>query len=382
MDEPNSNKEGDTVIFFKRAKRFLEKGITFGQTIPTWLDKKARWNNWNTERAIQYGYKSSAAVYSCVNLLSKSASSVPWHVYKKNSQGSWEIIPNHPLELLISKPNPFMSRKDLIERITLHLYLGGNSILSKVRANNIVAELWPLPPDAMKVVPSQKDFISHYEYRANGIVHRIETRDIIHNKFIDPSNMFWGMAPLEAGAKQIDTDTSALEWNKVSLQNRAITDGVFSFDNPLTKEQWEEARRMVREQYSGPENARTPWVLGANAKWQPLSLSPQEMDFIESRKFTREEICSIFGVPPVMIGYYENATLANIETGRKIFWQDTLIPYLEDLKNCFNLALTSEFGGEIEISYDVSMVDALQENLTDKINNARTLWRWVFRLML
>jgi HK97 family phage portal protein len=360
---------------FNKAKQFFKKGITYGQTIPTWIDKKARWNSWSTERAIKYGYKTSAVVYSCINLISKSASSVPWHVYRRNAQGEKEVVPNHPLSLLIEKPNPFMSRKDLIERITSHLYLGGNSITSKVRANDIVSELWILPPDAMKIVPSQTDFISHYEYRADGIVHRIETRDIIHNKFIDPGNMFWGMSPLQAGAKQIDTDVSAMEWNKVSLQNRAITDGVFSFENPLTHEQWTEARKMVREQYSGASNAHTPWVLGNNAKWQPLSLSPQEMDFIESRKFTREEICSIFGVPPVMIGYYENATLANIETGRKIFWQDTIVPYLEDLKNCLNLALSNDFGGEdLELSYDLSKVDALQENMTEKITNAKSLW--------
>jgi HK97 family phage portal protein len=355
-------------------KNIFKKSITYAQTIPLWKDGKPKWNDWRTDRAIKYGYKSSATVYSCINLIAKSASSVPWHVYKKNREGSWEIVEGHPLEILIDKPNAFMSRKDLIERMTTHLYLGGNSILTKNRANNITAELWIMPPDAIQVVPSSRDFISHYEYKADGLQYRLESKDVIHNKFIDPGDMYWGMAPLQAASKQIDTDVSALNWNKVSLQNRGITDGVFSFEQPLTKQQFDEARVMVREQYSGTENGRTPWVMGSGATYTPMALSPAEMDFIESRKFTREEICSIFGVPPVMIGYYENATLANVETGRKIFWQDTLIPYLEDIKNCFNLSLTPEFGNDIELGYDTSNVDALQENMTEKINNAKSLW--------
>ena len=91
------------------------------------------------------------------------------------------------------------------------------------------------------------------------------------------------------------------------------------------------------------DNAHTPWVLGAGANWQQMSLSPAEMDFINSRKFTREEICTIFQVPPPMIGIQDRMTYNNIETARKIFWMDTVTPLLEDIKDCFNLSLTPEF---------------------------------------
>jgi HK97 family phage portal protein len=332
-------------------------------------------SEWDYQNAIKHGYKRSAIVYSCINLIAKSAASVQWKTYKRNRDGTWEEIIDHPLTLLIEKPNPFMSQKDFIERMTHSLYLGGNSVFTKIRGTgNTVLELWYLPQDNIKPVPDPKKFISHYEYDAEGIKRNIATADIIHNQFLNPSDLFWGIAPVRAAAEIVDTDNEAIAWNRNSMQNRAISDGAFILEQPLTKDQWEEARQQITDQHTGTDNARSFWVLGAGASWQPLSLSPAEMDFIESRKLNREEICSIFGVPPVMVGLYENATLANIETGRKIFWLDTIIPYLSDIRNCLNASLAAEYGTDIRLDFDTSTVEAIQENIQDKIANATSLF--------
>lgn len=342
---------------------------------------KPVWSDWSTANAVKQGYKESIWVYTAINKKAAAAASVPWKVYKLNqSSGEWEEQKNHPLEQLIERPNPFMTRKDLIERITAHLNLGGNALQKKVRAGfgpqkGRTIELWPISPDGIKPVPDQKLFIKEYEVKneRGQVTESIDPKDLIHFMFLDPSNPLWGLGPLQVAAKTVDTDNEAVRWNKVALQNRAVTDGVFTFDNPLHTTEWEEARRQIRTQHQGSSNAREPWVLGSGAKWNQMSLSPAEMDFIQSRKMTREEIAAVFDVPPPMIGLYENATLANIETARKIFWLDGVIPYLDDLQNSFNLSLTPEFqqpGEILELRYDVSNVEALQENFGEKLDNA------------
>jgi HK97 family phage portal protein len=354
---------------------FKKKSMRFSQLLPEWrTNQDAKFNDWSTERAIREGLKSSTYVYSCIQLIARSIASVPWGTYKQKTNKEWVEIEGHPLTALIERPTPYHNRKDLMEGMAHHLYLGGNAIFTKVRAGGTVAELWQLPTDAIKVIPSRKDFIDHYFYELDGVRQRFEQKDIIHNKFNDPANPYWGLAPLQAGARTVDTDVEAVRFQKVSLQNRAISDGIFTFENHLTKDQWEEARAMVREQHQGIDNARTPWILGAGAKWQQMSLSPAELDFLNSRKFSREEICSIFNVPPPMIGILENSTYNNIETARKIFWQDCIIPLLEDIKNCFNLSLTPEFGQGIELSFDISNVEALQTSNTEKMATAQTLF--------
>lgn len=361
--------------FFDRARSFLKKSVTTTQLMPSFRLGRAVTSDWNYSNSVKHGYSRSATVYSCINLIAKSAASVQWKTYKRNRQGVWEEIADHALTRLIEKPNPYMSQKDFIERMTHSLYLGGNSLFTKIRATNgEVLELWYLPQDHVKPVPDAREFIKHYEYNAEGVKRIIETKDIMHNQFLNPADLFWGIAPIRAAAEIIDTDNEAIAWNRHSMKNRAISDGAFILDQPLTREQWEEARRQITEQHTGSENARSFWVLGAGAQWQPLSMSPAEMDFINSRKLNREDICSIFGVPPVMIGYYENATLANVSEGRKIFWQDTIIPYLVDIRNSLNASLAAEYGADIRLDFDTSTVEALQENIADKIQNASNLF--------
>jgi HK97 family phage portal protein len=353
----------------------LKKSYITTQLMPAARMGRPVSTTWDYENAIRQGYNRSATVYSCVNLIAKSAASVQWKTYKRGRGGVWNELPDHPLTLLIEQPNPYMSQKDFIERMTHALYLGGNSIFTKVRGTGgAVVELWYLPQQNIKPVPDQKKFISHYLYDAEGVKREIKTQDILHQQFLNPLDLFWGIAPIRAAAEVIDTDSEAISWNRYSMQQRAISDGAFILDQHLNMDQWNEAREQIKAQHTGSENARNFWVLGAGAQWQPMSMSPAEMDFIESRKLNREEICSIFGVPPVMIGHYENATLANIETGRKIFWLDTIIPYLVDIRNSLNAALAREYGLDIRLDFDTSTVEAIQANLQEKIQNAQSLF--------
>lgn len=365
---------------FMKAARLVRDGpgevkqYTTGQLMPLWRNGRPVWTDWSTEKGIKEGYKASSWYYAGINRILRAVTSVPWKAAQRKGD-QYEDLPGHPLEQLIARPNPFMTRQKLFGYLIVHLYTGGNHLWSKVRARGAPVELWPIIPDGIKPVPDQAKFISKYQYDKDGVKKDFEPKDVVHFMFIDPSNPYWGMAPLKAAAMAVDTDVEAARFGKVGLQNRAVTDGVFSFAQPLTKVQWEEARQMVREQQQGADNARMPWVLGSGAQWNQMSLSPAEMDFIKSRQFTREEILSVIGVPPPMAGIYDNATLANIQTSRKIFWLDTIIPLLTDLEEAMNLGLTPEFGDDLWLYPDLSKVEAIADNFNEKVNTADKLWR-------
>lgn len=360
---------------YKAYAKMQLKSMSFSQLLPITKTTQPIWTDWSSEKAVKDGLKASSYVYTSISKIAKATASVEWKVYQRNRDGVWEEVPGHPLELLIRRPNPYLSQKEYIQTMIYNLYLAGNSIDTKVRGlGGVVAELWPLRPDSIKPVPDKKDFIKHYVYNYEGVKQIIPAADVMHNKFVDPSNPYWGLAPLQVVAKTVDTDVEAVNWNKVSLQNRAVADGAFVTDQPLNAEQWEEARRQVREQHQGSKNARSPWILGGGAKWVQMSLSPAEMDFIESRKMTREEIASLFGVPMPLLGI-NDVTYANYAEARKAFWQDTIIPLLDDIQDSFNLSLTPEFGDDnIELRYDASNVPALQENFATKLDNAKALF--------
>lgn len=334
------------------------------------------WTDWDSAKAVKEGFKASAIVYACVRTLMQTAASVPWSAYvraepRKGSRRKWETAENHPLTELLERPNEHMSRQQLVERLTAHLYLGGNSILQQIRVRGTTVELWPIHDlSKIKVVPSRTDFIARYEVDVDGRQVPLEPEDVVHAMFTDPSNPYWGMSPLMAAARVVDTDVEAVKWNKVALQNRAVPDGVFSAKNTITRDQYDEMRLMVREQYE--DRARAPWVLGAGTEFHQMGLSPVEMDFLESRKNNRAEIASVFGVPLPIIGFYEDATLANIETARKIFWGDTVKPFLEGVRSSLAHKIVPDFGDprQLTLAPDYSEVEALREDLTGKIDNA------------
>ncbi len=364
-------------IWQKFIDTFRRKDYPIGQLLSPYLLNRPIWTDWSTENAVKEGFKSSIWVYACVYKRMKAVASVPWKVEVFNKD-IWEEDNEHPLSMLLENPNKYISFQDLIERMVACLDLGGNSIWQKiiVKKNGleIPVELWPLPPDGIKPVPSSTDFISSYEYNYGEVVRSFTPQEIFHVMYIDPSNVYWGLSPLQAGAKAVDTDVEAANWNKVALQNRAIVDGVFTFKGNLTKEQYEKAKKLIREQHMGSENARMPWVLGNDAVWQQMSLSPAEMDFINSRKMTAIEIAAIFQVPPPLLGLTENTPYANMKEARKIWWLDTIIPLLDDLRSAFNMGIARDFGENVRINYDLSQVEALRADLKELTEIAKNLF--------
>ncbi len=357
------------------AGGFSEKSVSLAEVVGSGQDDRPTWKEWDTLAAIRDGFKASSWVYACVDKIARAASMAKWKAQREIGPDDWQDVPGHPLELLVRSPNPFMSGSELVRRLSYHIYLGGNFILSKVRAGQVVAELWPLNPAGVTPIQSRKKFISSYRYDLGGIRLDLATDDIVHGQFPDPANPFWGMSPLQALAKIVDTDVEAVKFNKVALQNRAVSDGAWVFKQPLTRAQWEEARRIIREQHQGPSSARSPWVLGSEAKWEGTASTMIDLDFMQGRKLTREEIAAGFGVPPPLIGIYDKANLNNIKEARRVFWFDTMIAYLDSIRDVFNRGLAPEFGPGIRLVYDVSQVDVIIEYVVERIEAADKLWR-------
>lgn len=337
------------------------------------VGRTPKFNEWNTELAIKEGYKNSTWVYACVKLRSSAVSSVPWKAERRIGADQWQAEPNSELQQLLDRPNPDMDRALFFKYVVQHLDLSGNSFVSKVRAGtgNTPKELWPLMPNQIEVIAGDIRLIKEYIYRSSGR-RSIPPEDMLQFLYPDPSNMYFGMSPLMSAGQAVDIDNEAERFQKSSLENRGIADIHFEVPPDATPEQVSRLREIFQEQQAGPRNARR--ALFSSAKATPLNVSAAELDFIESRKFVRDEICSAYGVPPPMVGNYESATLANIETARQIFWRDTIVPLLDELETKLNLSLAVDFGPEWRIKYDISSITALQENFTEKVTNAQQLF--------
>ena len=352
----------------KRDKRNMASSVVDVMMNPT-----ADWTEWTTRNAVENGYKTSGWVYRAVSLISRHISSIPWGAYTADGK----LIPDHPMTTLMRNPNPQFSSQDFFELITAWQQLSGEAYIKKLTgADDLVKEMYPISPDRLTpVVGKGVNLIDAYEeMKADGSKKRsteFTPENIIPIKFLDPANPARGIGPLQVAAKAVDIDLDQLAWNKSAMQNRGILDGVFTFDKILDSTQYSTIKQKIKELFSGPKNARDIGVIGSNAKYQRLSLTPAEMDFISSRRFNREEIFIIFGIPPQLAGVQDASTYNNYATSMRIFWELTLIPILDDLKDTFNFSFGTELDGEAHIDYDVSGIPALKQTHKEKAEISR-----------
>ena len=346
--------------------------------VPPWQSGRPAWTDWSVEKAITEGYRAHGIVYICVRRLSACISSVPWLVKRMTPRGE-ETLPDHPAALLLAKPNPWASLQDVMEATTLDLNLGGNAYWLILRQGETAQELYRLRPDRVKPIPDAKTFVSGYEYTIGSQKTTLPVRDdakgiaVVHFKLMDPGNDLLGLSPLQAASRVVDTDNAAIDWNVAALQNQARPAGALVAKEKLTQDEYDRLRLMLKEQITGAANARVPLLLEGGLTWQQHGFSPTDMDFLQGRKMSAVEICNIFGVRPEWVGLIE-AKFENARQARRMTWEDTIIPFLDDLASTMDLTLAPLFDGDIYFTTDLSQTPAVTEARSELIGQAKDLW--------
>lgn len=334
----------------------------------------AQWTDWTIRKAVKDGYKASSWVYRAVSLIAGNAAAVPWVVYGADNEAIWD----HPVSKTLARPNPHFTRQQFFELIVGWLALAGNAYIKRVIVRGATSEMWPVSPDRIAPRPSSDPtaWIDGYEIIDEQGVKRISAdytaENVIHARLSDPANPYMGIAPLLAAARASDLDNSAQDWNVAVMQNRAVPEGVFSFKQTMDGGLMKTVLDRIKERWSGSKRARDPMVIGADASYTRLGLTPVELDYLNSRKFSREEIYIVYGVPPQLGGSQEASTYNNFATSNRIFWEATLIPtYLDRIKDAMNSALAAELSPGLWIGYDLSNVAAMVENETERATTAK-----------
>jgi HK97 family phage portal protein len=322
-------------------------------------------------KATREGYKISVFVYRAVRTIIQAASAVPWIVVDRDD----EPIVEHPLELVLKRPNPEFSGQDLIELLIAHLELVGNALWQPIIVGNQIKEIWPVMPDLVRPIPSKErgEWLKGWDVTVDGRHEILPPNQFIHFLQVDPGNPYWGISPLMAAARTVDTDNEAQDTQKISMQNRGLVDGVFTHEAPLTQEQFEEARRQIREKFLDKSRRREPWVLGAGAKWNQMSLTPVEMDFIASRLANMRAIAAAFGLDPWWLGDKQASTFSNVAEARRALYEDVVIPLLDDVESTINLKISPMYG-DIKVTYNLSGIPAMREDFGKKVTQAKDLW--------
>lgn len=350
------------------------KSLSLPQASPNWQLYARNQEGWDRTLAITEGYQASSVAYAAIEKRAKLIAQVPWKAKRKTADG-YEHVENSPLQLLLDNPNQDMSMYELMYEMEQSVCINGNAFISEIKAgaNNLPTQLWLLPARFIKIKPGRERMVEYYEYdETNGKI-KIMADDMVQIKMPNPYDRWFGMPVLMGCARAVDVDREAANWQKYSLQNRGVSDLQIKLPEGATQEQADAVRKAMRDRQNGPANARAPIVSTGEVKM--LGQTAVEMDFSASRRNTWTEIAAAFGVPLAAIGFTESVNLANAGAMMRQIYEDTIIPQLELYKRQLTQQLAREFGPEWIVDYDISGVTALQENLTEKLDNAERLAR-------
>ena len=288
------------------------------------------------------------AVYSCVRILSEAVASLPLNVYRYTDTGGKEKAFDHPLyRLLHDEPNPEMSSFIFRETLMTHLLLWGNAYAQIIRnGKGEVIALYPLMPDRMTVDRDGNGRL-YYKYRKSnddaptmesGVV-ILAPSDILHVPGLGFDGLV-GYSPIAMAKNAIGLAIAAEEYGSKFYANGAAPSGVL--EHPGTLKDPARVRDSWNSTFGGSSNSHKVAVLEEGMKYTPISISPNEAQFLETRKFQINEIARIFRVPPHMVGDLEKSSFSNIEQQSLEFVKYTLDPWVIRWEQALYRTLFSE----------------------------------------
>jgi HK97 family phage portal protein len=249
----------------------------------------------------------------------------------------------------------------LLESIAANLLLHGNAYVQLiVDDRDRPQELCLLRPERVSVVSDERGWPVAYLYRAGGQVRRydrvdaLERQQVAHIKALHPRDDHYGMGCIEAACPAASVHNRASRWNKALLDNAARPSGALSYAIQA-------AEGGAIERIRGSGNAGRPLLLEGGLKWQALSLTPADMDFVALKEGAARDIALAFGVPPVLVNLPGDATYANAREAGRALYRQTILPMAARILNALSTML-GDWLGPVKLSVDTDQLSELADD--------------------
>ena len=329
-------------------------------------------------------YPRSALVYSAIRVRQDAVVRAPLSVYRRSgARGGGEpaareraataVGPDHPAQRLLDRPNPFWTRGELWRATETSLGLWGAAFWGLERRGGEVVEIWPLRSDRMRVVPDDNAYVKGFVYVGSGhtLVPYV-AEDVVWIRYFNPLDELAGLSPMAPLRLSADMGIEALRANRNNLSNDSTPGMIIETMDTPTDFEMKEFYERWEARYQGVDRVRRPALLSSGMRATNLGFSPKDMEYIQSLRWSLEDVCRVFGVPKPMLGDTERTTFSNFRTARRVFWEDTILPQLIFYQEALQQWLLPNFGDpSLLVEFDVSEIDALRESENDRAERRR-----------
>ncbi len=285
-----------------------------------------------------------ATVFACVRVLAESVGMLPLNILQKQDNRTIRITDSPVSKVFKAGPNDYMTDQEYKELIVTHLCLRGNHYAYKnefIGASTSSLELLPMNPGAVEPKLDENYEVSYEVTFPNGRKETLPQEQVFHVRLFSLDGLN-GLNPIQWARNAMGLAKATERHGSKLFKNAAQPSGGFKTDKSLKEDQIKNLKEQLQE-YSG-DGAYRNLILQGGLDWFQTTMTSEDAQFLETRKFQRGEICGIFRVPPHMIADLERATFSNIEHQGLSFVGSSLMPYLSRIENRINKSLISQSG--------------------------------------
>jgi HK97 family phage portal protein len=324
------------------------------------------------------GYGRNELVYACIRERAENLPQSVLRVYPGDQPAATgEPMETHRLRRLIAQPNPVCGEFEFFELSVTYLDLAGNCYwLIQRGRDGLPAELWPVRPDLVRIFPTTNPRVWNYGYildpstAARNITSEIipiSRRDIIHVKYPNPLDAYFGQAPLRPASRATSLDNAATDFVDTLLRNYAVPGVVIETAAAINQSVVDVLKRRWRLAFGGDRKG-DPAFLQAGMKVTPLGMNLRDLEFPDLRAYSESRICAALDVPPILVGAkvgLDRSTFTNYGEARKQLWEEAIFSLQRRFRDPVESQLLPEFTGvgraRVHTRWDNSDVLALQE---------------------
>lgn len=379
------------------------KGITDTQGSGNYLyGSSADTNTISKEECLT---QNKAFIYICTKLVSQNCSAVPLRLYASTKSNQKQVtnfqtkdisresfnylkktrvsqlrqsesvveILNHPILDLLYSPNPDSNYDSNFLLTYNYLDLVGNSYwYIEKDSNGTPSAIYQLRPDLIEVVPgANTGLIKGYLYNRRKLAfHRDE---VIRYNYVNPSCKWYGLGVIEAMSVAVKRNNKADEYETGRLQNNARPDFLVKYKQTLDIQQQRELDLSWNKAMRGPKNTGRVKIMGSDFDIEKLSMTPQEMQYLQGRVVTQKEICSAFGIPYSVIDTTDSKK-AGLDITEKLFQKNAISPRLKIVENTLNDQLIPMYddSGSLFLAFDDPVKEDAEFNLKREESRLKT----------
>lgn len=281
------------------------------------------------------------AVYSCVKVLSESVSTLPVNLYEMD--GDIRTKKSTQLDRLVTaQPNDNMTANELWQYVVTSVCLHGNAYVYVTRtAKGRAVELLPIPATSVSIHIANQNTVSYIVTvgeKPNTREIKMTSRELLHFKSMTLDG-YTGISPISYNNAIVGGSRAAMDYANNIYTNGATPRGVLEVEGTLSDDAFTNLKDSWQGAHGGSNNGNRVALLESGVKFKPITMSPHDVQLLESRKYSRSEIAGIFRVPGHMINDLDKATYSNIAHQGAEFYRYSLSPWLTMIEQRLNMTM-------------------------------------------